>query len=98
MTASKFAPTDRPTTERTAYDRSSEQAYREFYGRGENKYGVYPPSWSPKYGKAPLIGIVYADNEFLAEKLAYDRGMSPSQCLSPRIKLLGSSKKVAEPQ
>lgn len=66
--------------------------YREFFGPGENKYGIYPPAWNPIYGRAPLIGIVYADNEFLAEKLAYDRGMSPSQSLPPKIRFLGAVK------
>lgn len=89
---------DRQVTNPThAYDREAEQQYREFFGRGENKYGIYPPAWCSSYGKPPQIGIVYADNEFLAEKLAYDRGMVPSQCLPPKIKLLGAAKKVAEP-
>lgn len=79
-------------------DREGDQMYREFFGRGENKYGIYPPAWNPKYGRAPLLGVVYADNEFLAAKLAYDRGISPSQCLTPRVKLLGTSKKIAEAQ
>jgi len=95
MIATKSTPVETPA-KAYPYDREGEQMYRDFFGRGENKYGVYPPVWPTKYGKPPLLGIIYADNEFLAAKLAYDRGMSPSQCLAPRIKLLGSPKKVAE--
>ena len=66
-----------------------DQQYREFFGEGENKYGIFPPIWKAKWGKAPMLGIVRADNEFLAEKLAYDRGLNPCPSLPPKIKFLG---------
>lgn len=51
--------------------------YREFFGPGEFRFAIYPDSgWKASWGKAPLLGIVNADDEFLAEKLAYDKGMA----------------------
>ena len=68
--------------------------YKDFYGRGDKKYGVYPPMWDDKHGNPPLLGIVFADNEFLAERLAYDRGLSPCQSLPPKLRFLGQVKKT----
>lgn len=70
--------------------RELENQYRAFFGNGTEKYAIYAPAWSNKLGRTPQLGIVYADNEFLAEKLAYDRGMLPSHNLKPKIKHLGS--------
>lgn len=70
--------------------------YREFYGKGEFRYAIYPSWWKDSWGKAPLLGIVHADNEFLAERLAYDRGIlpTPNNCtFQPKFKNLGESKK-----
>jgi hypothetical protein len=70
--------------------------YRNFYGRGEFRYGIFPSYWKDSWGRAPLLGIVFADNEFLAEKLAYDRGYLPSPCnctFRPKIKNLGPIRK-----
>lgn len=68
----------------------AEHLYRSFYGRGENKYAIYPSYWPGSWGKAPLLGIVSADNEFLAERLAYDKGiLSPFNCtFQPKFKKL----------
>jgi len=66
--------------------------YRNFFGRGEFKFAFYPSYWKDSWGRAPLLGIVFADNEFLAERLAYDRGVLPSafNCtFQPKIKNLG---------
>lgn len=70
--------------------------YREFFGRGENRYAFYPDNWKPTWGKAPLLGIVSADNEFLAERLAYDRGvLNHNNCtFQPKIKNLGPNRKI----
>lgn len=74
----------------------AEYSYRKFFGRGENKYGVYPPSWNEEfYGRAPLLGIIYADDEFLAEKVAYDRGLVPGS-MPPVVKLLGPARRAAD--
>lgn len=58
----------------------SEEAvlYREFFGNGQNKYLIFPDYWPKKWGNPPLLGIVWADNEFLAERIAYDRGVLPT--------------------
>lgn len=69
--------------------------YRSFYGRGDYKFGIFPSYWKDTWGKAPLLGIVFADNEFLAERLAYDRGILPTpfNCtFQPKIKNLGVNK------
>lgn len=66
--------------------------YRNFFGRGAYKFAIYPSYWKDSWGKSPLLGIVYADNEFLAERLAYDRGILPTPCnctFGPKIKNLG---------
>lgn len=76
----------------------AEYAYRKFFGRGENKYGVYPQGWSENlYGRAPMLGIVYADDEFLAKKVAYDRGLA-SGSMPPVVKLLGTARRAENAQ
>lgn len=77
-------------------DQEASYNYRKFFGLGDNRYGIYPPGWSEqRHGKAPMLGIVFADDEFLAEKTAYDRdlyrGTTP-----PVVKLLGPVKRTAE--
>lgn len=43
-----------------------------------NLYLVYPDYWQEsKWGKPPLLGRVYADSAFTAERRAYDRGLLP---------------------
>lgn len=95
--AQKIAPTPAPLV---SYDK--EQAlvgrimYREFFGRGEHRFAIYPDSgWKASWGKPPLLGIVSADDEFLAEKLAYDRGMAnPNNCsFGLKIKKIGPNSK-----
>ena len=69
--------------------------YRNFFGPGDNKYAVYPSYWKDSWGKKPILGIVFADNEFLAEKLAYDIGILPTpfNCtFQPNIVYLGANK------
>jgi hypothetical protein len=69
------------------------QQYRAFIGRA-NKYAVYPSYWAKSWGQAPLLGVVTADNEFLAERAAYDRGiLNPANCtFRGKFKLLQPSK------
>jgi len=66
---------------------SPEAQYRAFMGRS-NRYAIYPDHWP--WGQAPLLGIVVADSEFLAERVAYDRGiLSATNCsFGPKIKLI----------
>jgi len=70
--------------------------YRQFFGRGENRYAFYPDYWKGSWGKPPLLGIVSADNEFLAERIGFDKGiLNPYNCtFQPKIKLLGPNKKL----
>lgn len=57
------------------------QLYRNFYGTNRNKYRVYPDFWKKDWGQAPLLGTIYAENEFAAERVAYDCGISsPQNC------------------
>lgn len=63
--------------------------YRNFFGRGRNKYLVYPDYWPKSWGQVPLLGVVHADDEFLAEKIAYDNGVLPTHfncTFGPRFK------------
>lgn len=87
--------------ELTQEEKDLEQAaliqYKEFYGRGEFRFAFYPSYWKDSWGRAPLLGIVAADNEFLAERLAYDKGVLPSafNCtFQAKIKNIGPNKKV----
>ena len=79
---SPSAPSDRE-------DRGTAEQYRQFYGRGEFRYAVYPDFWKNSWGKVPLLGIVSADNEFLAERLALDRGFLKPVGSNFRFKNLG---------
>lgn len=83
---------------KTAEERAADAQMREFYGRGDFRYAITPPGWDVKrYGKAPVIGIVHADNEFLAERLAYDRGIVGTQSARPGITNLGEVRKFIQP-
>ena len=71
------------------------QQYKEFFGKGEFRFAIYPSYWKGAWGKPPLLGIVNADDEFLAERLAYDRGILPTpfNCtFGPKFKNLGPVK------
>lgn len=57
---------------------NAEFKYQQFFGRGEKKYLITPSFWKSSWGKPPILGVVKADNEFLAERLAYDRGILPT--------------------
>jgi hypothetical protein len=83
------------TTERELAAFNAAQ-YRQFYGRGDYRYAIYPDNWKDTWGKPPLLGIISADNEFLAERLAYDKGvLNPYNCtFQPRIKNIGPNKKM----
>lgn len=77
-------------------DEVANAQYREFFGPGEFRFAIYPSHWKDAWGKVPLLGIVAADDEFLAEKLAYDRGILPTpfNCtFQPKIKNIGLNRK-----
>lgn len=95
-----FAPTSDDThNDNLDANSSSRDAalYRQFFGRGRNKYEVYPDYWSKTWGPIPRLGVVYADNEFLAEKIAYDCGILPTpfNCtFGPKFKQINSQEAV----
>ena len=65
--------------------------YRAFYGRGEKKFAVYPAGWNfPKNGKPPVLGVVYADNAFLAARRACDLGFSHNRSMLPEVECIGN--------
>lgn len=48
---------------------------RSFYGPGKFKWAIYPDYWKDKWGPKPVLGTVYADDEFIAEREAYNKGL-----------------------
>ena len=50
---------------------------RNFYGSGKYKYEIYPDHWKKSWGEEPMLGIIYADEEFYAIREAYSRGLLP---------------------
>jgi hypothetical protein len=63
---------------------------RSFYGTGKFKWAVYPDYWKSKWGEPPLLGHVYADNEFCAEREAYNRGLlTLNYTIRPKPVLIG---------
>jgi hypothetical protein len=86
-----------PNQSSVNFDEERELAlmYRNFFGRGDYKFAIYPSHWKDAWGRAPLLGIVFADNEFLAERLAYDKGILPTHfncTFQPKIKNLGPNR------
>lgn len=92
------SPATAPVPTRVWFGPSGPPQYREFYGRGEFRWAIYPATWKESWGRAPLLGIVAADDEFLAERLAYDKGiLNPHNCtFQPRFKNLGANRKPNE--
>lgn len=48
---------------------------KSFYGHGKNKYAIYPDYWKESWGQKPLLGHVWADDEFYAVREAYSKGL-----------------------
>jgi hypothetical protein len=48
---------------------------RSFYGSGRFKYAIYPDYWKESWGPKPLLGHVFADDEFYAVREAYSKGL-----------------------
>jgi hypothetical protein len=46
---------------------------RSFYGSGKFRFAIYPDYWKDSWGKPPLLGHVWADDEFYAVREAYNR-------------------------
>jgi hypothetical protein len=51
---------------------------RDFYGySGSTKFAIYPDFWKKSWGKRPLLGFIWADDTFSAQRMAYSRGLLP---------------------
>jgi hypothetical protein len=48
---------------------------RSFYGPGKFKYAIYPDFWKNTWGQKPLLGYVWADDEFYAIREAYSKNL-----------------------
>jgi hypothetical protein len=48
---------------------------RSFYGPGKFKYAIYPDFWKDSWGPKPLLGHVWADDEFYAIREAYSKNL-----------------------
>ena len=78
MTFTKNAEvnTAQKTQQKTGY-----YGYRNFYGPGNFLYAIYPDDgWSKKWGPKPLLGHVYADDEFYAAREAHSKKLAPVNC------------------
>jgi len=62
------------TNQTTAHE---EPRYRNVYGSGKFKWAIYPDYWKQSWGNKPMLGIIYADDEFYAEREAYSKGLLP---------------------
>jgi hypothetical protein len=60
----------------TASPQPEKRTYN-FYGHGKFRYAIYPDFWADTWGDKPMLGVVYADCEFYAEREAYTRGILP---------------------
>lgn len=54
-------------------------AFHEFFGYGKFKYKIFPGAgWDrKKWGDAPYLGTVYANDEFYAIRMAYSKNLAP---------------------
>ena len=66
---------------------------RSFYGPGKFKYAVYPDYWKDSWGQKPLLGHVWADDEFYAVREAYSRNLlTTNYTFGPKVVKLYLSK------
>jgi len=49
--------------------------HRNFYGQGKFKFAIYPDYWKDTWGQKPLLGYVWADDEFYAEREAFSKNL-----------------------
>lgn len=54
---------------------TSKQPARRRSAFGKYRWAVYPDYWKEKWGKRPLLGYVFADDEFYAVREAYNKGL-----------------------
>jgi hypothetical protein len=67
--------------------------YRNVYGSGKFKWAIYPDYWKQSWGQKPMLGIIYADDEFYAEREAYSKGLLPVNfTIRPHAVKIGEAK------
>lgn len=67
--------------------------YRNVYGSGKFKWAIYPDYWKVSWGPKPMLGVIYADDEFYAEREAYSKGLLPvNMTFKPQAVQIGVSK------
>ena len=67
--------------------------YRNVYGSGKFKWAIYPDYWKLSWGQKPMLGIIYADDEFYAEREAYSKGLMPVNfTVRPQAVKIGEAK------
>lgn len=49
--------------------------YRERDRSNMEKFIVVPDYWKSSWGDRPVLGVVYANNAFEGERMAYDKGL-----------------------
>ena len=54
---------------------STQNSEKSFYGSGKFKWAIYPEHWRKAWGKAPVLGTVWANDAFHAVREAYNRGL-----------------------
>lgn len=60
------------------------------YGRGQYKWEVTPDYWKLSWGEKPVLGHVYADDDFYAKRIAYDKGLLPyNYTFGPEVRNVG---------
>jgi hypothetical protein len=67
--------------------------YRNVYGSGKYKWAIYPDYWKASWGPKPMLGIIYADDEFYAEREAYSKGLlTVNYTIRPQPVKIGEAK------
>lgn len=56
-------------------ERPFRKPFRSFYGSGKFKFAIYPDYWKDTWGQKPLLGYVWADDEFYAVREAYSKNL-----------------------
>ena len=56
------------------------------------KFAVYPDYWKREWGEKPLLGFVFAENVFHAQRKAYDKEIvRKNMTFQPMVKLADGS-------
>lgn len=59
----------------TQRNRPEGRSGRSYYNPDNVKFAIYPDYWKDSWGERPLLGHVWATEEFYAEREAYNRGL-----------------------